>query len=79
MASIASVPSEVVTPSLLNAFEAMRKRQILRQINQNCLIRRDAAITIPKIMTEIAYKAKDDKADIRYINNGIKAKQDAAN
>jgi hypothetical protein len=30
MASIASVPAEVVTPSLLNAFEAMRKRQILR-------------------------------------------------
>jgi hypothetical protein len=33
MASIASVPAEVVPPSLLNAFESMRKRQILRQIN----------------------------------------------
>jgi hypothetical protein len=30
MASIASVPNEVVKSSLLSAFEAMRKRQILR-------------------------------------------------
>jgi len=30
MAYIASVPPEVVKPALLNAFEAMRKRQILR-------------------------------------------------
>ncbi len=53
IAAIRAVPSEVVCSELLNDFRHMRERQIDRQINQVCLVQKDAEITIPKVMSEL--------------------------